>query len=124
MARRADGSHTSQATERAAEHRAEREAWAPTVATGTVECRRGDQCRMQDHRILPGQAWDLGHPDNVCSAPTAPEHERCNRSTSTWKAQAKKRPAPAHPSQLTRASARGTQGGYPSPTPKTSGPRA
>jgi len=102
MAKRADGTYTSRAGAEAAQHRAEREAWAPAVATGTVECRRGVLCRAPSLLIGSDEDWDLGHPDHVCKAPTGPEHVGCNRATATWKAAARKRPAPIHPSQLTR----------------------
>jgi hypothetical protein len=55
------------------------------VATGRVECRRARQnpstCNEDNPLILPGQEWDLGHPDEDCPLPTAPEHaRRCNRA--------------------------------------------
>jgi len=53
-------------------HRAERAAWAEDVEEGTVICRR---CHV---RILPREAWDLGHSEDRQS--TAPEHARCNRA--------------------------------------------
>ena len=60
-------------------HQAAREAWVPIVSTGQVQCRRGDQCRFApDTLIHPGQPWHLGHPDESCPAPTAPQHRRCN----------------------------------------------
>lgn len=52
-------------------HRTERQAWAPTVATGTVHCWRCDE------PINPDEPWDLGHRDNQ---PSHPEHTHCNRS--------------------------------------------
>lgn len=62
-------------------HAQDRERWRPYVEAGRVSCRRGEQCRRHpDTLIRPGQPWDLGHPDAECSAPTAPEHEKCNRS--------------------------------------------
>lgn len=74
---------------------AERAAWAPAVARGVVDCRRGTTCRAPQLRILPGEPWDLGHPDAVCPAPTAPEHEACNRATKTWTTPV--RPPEIHP---------------------------
>ncbi len=64
-------------------HRAERTSWEPTVATGTVKCRRDSNgtCLKDDPYIAPGTPWDLGHPDVECPAPTGPEHEQCNRAT-------------------------------------------
>lgn len=54
------------------EHRAQRVAWVPSVAAGTVCCWRCEEL------ISPAEAWDLGHrPDGM----RAPEHAgRCNRS--------------------------------------------
>lgn len=97
MAKRADGSHTSKATEHAAEHQAERTTWEPLVAAGRVECRRGDQCLADVLLISPDEPWDLGHPDFVCSEPTAPEHRRCNRSTRTHLAGLGLRQPEVHP---------------------------
>lgn len=79
------------------DHDLEREAWAPVVATGTVECRRGDRCLKDELLISPDEPWDLGHPDAYCDAPKGPEHRRCNRATKTHKARAGKRPAELHP---------------------------
>lgn len=97
MARRPDGTHTSKATEESAAHKAERAEWEPHVAAGTVQCRRGDQCLEDEVLIRPGEPWDLGHPDFVCSAPTAPEHRRCNRSTRTHLAGLGRRQPEIHP---------------------------
>lgn len=63
-------------------HQQDRAAWAPLVATGTVRCRRRDQCTASNLFIQPNEAWDLGHPDAECDAPKAPEHLGCNRATS------------------------------------------
>ena len=79
------------------EHDAERAAWAPVVATGTVECRRGPACRASQLLFAPGTPWDLGHPDAACAAPTAPEHEACNRATMTHRKAAVTRPKELHP---------------------------
>lgn len=56
-----------------AEHQAERLRWSFHVLLGTVDCRR---CELT---IEPGQPWDLGHPDDECPKPRAPEHRKCNR---------------------------------------------
>lgn len=62
-------------------HQAEREKWAPLVASGRVTCRRGDACRLYpDTLIHRGQAWQLGHPDEECPNPIAPEHRIDNLS--------------------------------------------
>lgn len=64
-----------------AQHQADRRKWSPLVSAGRVTCRRGEACRFYpDNLIHCGQRWDLGHPDAECPAPTAPEHEKCNRS--------------------------------------------
>lgn len=97
MARRPDGTYTSQAGAHSTEHRAERAAWAPLVAAGTVACRRGDQCLEPELLIRPGEPWDLGHPDAVCDRPTAPEHRRCNRATRTHLARLGRRQPEIHP---------------------------
>jgi hypothetical protein len=54
-------------------HQRERKRWAPKVDAGLVDCRRCDQ------PIEPGRPWDLGHPDDACPKPKAPEHRVCNR---------------------------------------------
>lgn len=60
-------------------HQAERAWWATRLAAGDViMCRRGEDCLMADHRVYPAQPWHLGHPDELCEAPRAPEHRRCN----------------------------------------------
>lgn len=62
-------------------HQADRERWWPLVAKGNVACRRGQECKhYPDTLIHRGQPWDLGHPDDECPLPTAPEHRGCNRS--------------------------------------------
>lgn len=64
-----------------AEHQAERERWLPLVMAGRVTCRRGEACRFYpDNLIHRGQPWQLGHPDEECPAPRAPEHRACNLS--------------------------------------------
>lgn len=67
-----------------AAHVAEREHWAPIVATGTVTCRRAPfgLCLADNPTIAPDEPWDLGHPDAECPAAKAPEHRGCNRATS------------------------------------------
>ena len=101
-------------------HDAERAAWAPIVAQGVVSCRRGPACRAPQLLILPGEPWDLGHPDAACRAPKAPEHEACNRATATHKAEARRRPPEAHPGRRPRQGVATT----PSPTPSAKGQRA
>jgi hypothetical protein len=61
-------------------HKAERAAWAPIVATGTVECRRAPYglCVAPSPTIGATERWHLGHPDAACPAAKAPEHEVCN----------------------------------------------
>ncbi|MBS45307.1 MAG: hypothetical protein CMH83_19485 [Nocardioides sp.] len=97
MARREDGTHTSLATEHPADHQTARSAWAPIVATGTVECRRGPACRAPALLIAPDDEWDLGDPDAACDAPRAPEHRQCNRATATWRRAAGRRTPELHP---------------------------
>lgn len=64
-----------------AAHRAAREAWAPDVAAGLVRCRRGRACKRWPATLIqPNEEWHLGHPDEECSAPLAPEHAVCNTS--------------------------------------------
>lgn len=64
-----------------ASHHKEREAWKPAIAAGQVHCRRGEKCRRYPNTlIVPGKPWHLGHPDEECDAPTAPEHAACNTS--------------------------------------------
>lgn len=69
-------------------HQRERAQWAPLVAAGAVDCRRGSQCLEPELRIRPDETWELGHPDAACDAPKAPEHRRCNRATATHAARA------------------------------------
>lgn len=71
---------TRQARGYDADHDRLRAEWAPRVATGTVRCRR---CLG---RLAPFEPWDLGHPDDDCPRPRAPEHRRCNRATATRRA--------------------------------------
>jgi hypothetical protein len=64
-----------------AQHKAERAAWEPKVATGTVTCRRAPfgLCVDEDGPLIRvGAKWQLGHPDASCTAPKAPEHLVCN----------------------------------------------
>jgi hypothetical protein len=52
--------------------------WKPRVEAGQVDC-QSPACLMPIKRILPGQAWDLGHtPDRTKWR--GPEHALCNRS--------------------------------------------
>lgn len=50
------------------------------MATGTVLCRRAatGQCQAGSPLIQPEEPWHLGHPDDACPTPKAPEHARCN----------------------------------------------
>ena len=54
-------------------HRRLRASLAPEVAAGLTRC-----AKCHD-RILPHQAWDLGHTDDR-SGYTGPEHATCNRA--------------------------------------------
>lgn len=58
------------------QHRAERERWAPLVATGNVKCAR---CR---EFIPPDAPWDLDHRDDDRTKYLGPSCVRCNRATS------------------------------------------
>lgn len=63
-------------------HWQERQRLKPQVAAGGVRCARADlgQCAMPNPLILPGQPWDLGHPDHDRTRWSGPEHRRCNRA--------------------------------------------
>jgi hypothetical protein len=62
-------------------HRRQRKDWAKLVAEGGVACRRADYGCLHDHEFIPpGERWDLGHPDQICPLPTAPECRECNRA--------------------------------------------
>jgi len=61
-------------------HQVLRKRWALLVELGGIPCARCGGL------IQPGTPWDLGHDDLDRSRPSAPEHRRCNRSTSTHKA--------------------------------------
>lgn len=63
-------------------HQQERARLTPLVATGAVTCARAPhgQCLMRSPLILPGQPWDLGHPDHDRTRWSGPEHQRCNRA--------------------------------------------
>lgn len=63
------------------QHRRLREVLAPQVERG------GTLCARCGNRILPGEAWDLGHDDVDRSRYSGPEHARCNRATSRHKAE-------------------------------------
>lgn len=54
-----------------AAHRDGRRALEPIVALGRTPCVRCGRL------ILPGEPWDLGHPDE--ESPGGPEHAHCNR---------------------------------------------
>jgi hypothetical protein len=52
------------------------------VEAGMVRCARCGE------RILPGEAWDLGHLDGTeRTLYSGPEHRRCNRTTEAHKRQ-------------------------------------
>ena len=57
-------------------HQRERQAWAPLVNSGTVNCWRCEQAGNPDPTIHPGEPWDLGHRPGQ---PSHPEHTHCNR---------------------------------------------
>lgn len=63
-------------------HWQERQRLKPIVAQGTTICARAalGQCAMPKPVILPGQPWDLGHPDHDRTRWSGPEHRRCNRA--------------------------------------------
>lgn len=71
-------------------HEAERASWEPAVATGTVRCARGADCKFGalglGGFIRPGEAWDLGHRDDDRSRYAGPEHAACNRATAARRA--------------------------------------
>jgi len=55
-----------------------REHWRPKVERCEVDC-QNPVCLMPIRRILPGQAWQLGHtPDRT--AYRGPEHQLCNEA--------------------------------------------
>lgn len=87
------------------EHKAERIRWSPLVEAGTVHCRRGPHCLEPSTLIAPGTPWDLGHPDDQCPAPRAPEHRRCNRATAARYTQG--RDPQSEPSDTAEEGARG-----------------
>ena len=57
-------------------HRQQRAAWWPRVAAGVVKCARCGEL------IDPRERWDLGHIDGTV-AYSGPEHQSCNRATSS-----------------------------------------
>ena len=61
-------------------HQRERKRWVPLVATGNVPCRRCER------PLAPGEPFDLGHPDDACKRPTAPECVPCNRAAPRYTA--------------------------------------
>lgn len=63
-----------------AAHQRERADWEPIVAEGGVECRRAPYglCVAPSPLIDADEPWHLGHPDQACPAPKAPEHVVCN----------------------------------------------
>ncbi|GLZ62863.1 hypothetical protein Misp05_64390 [Micromonospora sp. NBRC 107095] len=58
-------------------HERERARWRPNVERGEVDC-AAPTCVMGTRRIMPGQAWDLGHTDDRTTW-RGPEHAPCNR---------------------------------------------
>ena len=58
-----------------ASHRAKRNALAPMVALGVVDCARCGE------RIQVGEPWDSRHCDGSGVRYAGPEHRRCNRAT-------------------------------------------
>jgi hypothetical protein len=70
-------------------HQQRRDHWKLHVATGTVRCGRGSNCRhaeLIDGQLIggliqPDDAWDLGHDDHDRSRYIGPEHADCNRAT-------------------------------------------
>lgn len=60
-----------------ARHRRIRREWATRVATGTVACARCGKV------IEAGSPWDLGHHDLRPEFYAGPEHQACNRATSS-----------------------------------------
>jgi hypothetical protein len=63
-----------------AAHQGERAEWVPIVKQGDVECRRAPYglCVAPSPLIGADEDWQLGHPDDACPAPKAPEHVVCN----------------------------------------------
>jgi hypothetical protein len=66
-------------------HQKLRAKWVPKVARGDVMCRRASNgtCIAASPLLDPDEPWQLGHPDETCPAPIAPEHPICNGSTMT-----------------------------------------
>ena len=66
-------------------HQRLRRALGPIVASGTVRCARGADCKFADGGvggfIHPGEEWDLGHDDYNSGRYSGPEHAVCNRAT-------------------------------------------
>ena len=58
-------------------HRKLRAEWEPLVATGNVKCWRCGEY------IPAGEPFDLGHDDADRSKYRGPEHQACNRATSS-----------------------------------------
>jgi hypothetical protein len=62
-------------------HRSRRAELAPLVASGCVTCARCGEL------IAPTDRWDLGHVEGDPYRYAGPEHERCNRRTSSHRVQ-------------------------------------
>jgi hypothetical protein len=82
------------------DHRRKRAREARRVATGTVRCARGAQCKYAVDGIAgliaADAEWDLGHVDGDPTRYAGPEHAECNRATSSHRPP-RKRPTEAHP---------------------------
>jgi hypothetical protein len=79
-------------------HQKQRQAWAPLVNAGLVNCWRCNQL------IQPGQPWDLGHDDQDRTIHRGPECRHCNRSTAASRGNRMRghyRPQPPHVTELT-----------------------
>lgn len=78
-----------------ATHQHTRAAWAPHVATGTINCWRCGQ------PITPTDEWHLGHDDHNRTITRGPEHaRRCNLAAAGAKKK-EKHPQAYHPSPAT-----------------------
>lgn len=76
-----------------ARHQRQRRRWQRRIDNGeTVLCWR-PECGKP---ILPGEPWDLGHDDHDRSITRGPEHQACNRATSSRRPP-RTRPAQQHP---------------------------
>jgi len=69
------------------QHRRLRETLRPSVERGEIDCWR---C---GNRIMPRDAWDLGHSDDRTEY-RGPEHAACNREAARARQLAARRPTP------------------------------